>query len=104
MFLFFSYKGQFDTFVFHKEVNSIRADTSSPLVPTRCLLFLVTNGNLPLLFFIWEQIIPTRCVLFLVTNGNLTLLFFIREQIVCTTCLLLLVVNGNLTLLFFIWE
>ena len=43
------------TFVFHKGVNSIRADTSSPLVPTICLLFLVTNGNLTLLFFIWEQ-------------------------------------------------
>ena len=39
------------TLVFHKGVNSTRADTSSPLVPTRCLLFLVTNGNLILLFF-----------------------------------------------------
>ena len=75
--LFFSYKGEFDTFVFHKGVNSIRAYTSSPLVPARCLLFLVTNGNLTLLFFIWEQIVPTKCLLFLVTNCNLTLLFFI---------------------------
>ena len=33
-------------------VNSIRADESSQLVPTRCLLFLVTNGNSTLLFFI----------------------------------------------------
>ena len=77
---------------------------SSPLVPTRCLLFLVTNGNLTLLFFIWEQIVPTRCLLFLVTNCNLRLLFFIWEQIVRTRCLLFLVINGNLILLFFIWE
>ena len=28
----------------------MRADTSSPPVPTRCLLFLVTNGNLKLVF------------------------------------------------------
>ena len=48
IFLFFSYKGLFDTLVFHKGVNSITADESSPLVPTRCLLFLVTNGNLTL--------------------------------------------------------
>ena len=34
------------TLVFHKGVNSIKADTLSPLVPTRCLLFLVTDGNL----------------------------------------------------------
>ena len=53
IFLFFSYKGDL-TLVFHKVVNSIRADESSPLVPTRCLLFLVTNGNSTLLFFIWE--------------------------------------------------
>ena len=45
-FYFFVTKGNFDTFVFHKGVNSIRADKSAPLVPTRCLLFLVTNGNL----------------------------------------------------------
>jgi len=30
--------------VFHKGVNSIRADESSPLFPMRCLLSLVTNG------------------------------------------------------------
>ena len=39
------------TLVFHKGVNSISADESSPLVPTRCLLSLVSNGNLILLFF-----------------------------------------------------
>ena len=33
------------TLVFHKGVNSIRADESSPLDPTRCLLSLVINGN-----------------------------------------------------------
>ena len=55
-------------------VNSIRAHTSSPLVPTRCLLFLVTNGNLTILFFIWEQIVSMTCLLFLVSNGNLTLI------------------------------
>ena len=38
------------TEVFHKGVNSISADESSPLVPTRCLLSLVSNGNLILLF------------------------------------------------------
>ena len=65
------------TLVFYKGVNSIRADTLSPLLPTRCLRCLVTNGNLTLLFFIWEQFIPTRCLLFLVINGNFTLLFFI---------------------------
>ena len=54
IFLLFSFEGQFDSLVFHKGVNSIRADESSPLVPTRCLLSLVTNGNLTLLFFIWE--------------------------------------------------
>jgi len=32
-------------------VNSIRADESSPLFPTRCLLSLATSGNLELLFF-----------------------------------------------------
>ena len=32
----------------------ISADGSSPLVPTRCLLSLVSNGDLILLFFIWE--------------------------------------------------
>ena len=50
------------------------------------------------------ETIPPRCLLFLVTNGNLTLLFFICVQIVRTRCLLLLVINGNLTLLFFIWD
>ena len=39
------------TLVFHKGVNSIRAGKSSPLVPTRCLLFLVANGNLTLFVF-----------------------------------------------------
>ena len=38
------------TLVFHKGVNSISADESSPLVPTRCLLFLATNGNLTIVF------------------------------------------------------
>ena len=33
------------TLVFHKGVNSISTDESSSLVPTRCLLFFVTNGN-----------------------------------------------------------
>ena len=42
--------------VFYKGVNSISADESSLLVPTRCLLSLVSNGNLILLFFIGEQI------------------------------------------------
>ena len=32
-------------------VNSIRGDESSSLFPTRCLLSLVTNGNLILLVF-----------------------------------------------------
>ena len=44
-FYFFVTKGIL-TLVFHKGVNSIRAGKSSPLLPTRCLLFLVTNGNL----------------------------------------------------------
>jgi len=53
IFLFFSYEGQFDTPVFHKVVNSIRADKLSPLVPMRCnLLSLVSNGNFILLLFI----------------------------------------------------
>ena len=65
------------TLVFHKGVNSIRANKSSAPVPTRCLLFLVTKDNLTLLFFIWEEIFRTRGLLFLVINGNLTLLFFI---------------------------
>ena len=54
MFAIFSYKWYLDTFVFHKGVHSTSADTSSPLVPTRCLLFLVTNGCLTLfeLFFV----------------------------------------------------
>ena len=47
---FLSFKGYFDTLVFHKGVNSISADESSPLVPTRCLLFLATKGNLTLVF------------------------------------------------------
>ena len=33
-------------------VNSITADESSPFVPARCLLSLVSNGNLILLSFI----------------------------------------------------
>ena len=37
---------------FHKGVNSIRADESSPFVPTRCLLSLVSNGNLIVLSYI----------------------------------------------------
>ena len=49
-FYFFVTKGNL-TLVFHMGVNSIRAGKSSPLVPTRCLLFLVTNGNLIFLFF-----------------------------------------------------
>ena len=49
IFLFSSYQGQFDTLGFHKEVNSINADESSPLVPMRCSL--VSNGNLILSFF-----------------------------------------------------
>ena len=47
----------FDTLVFHKGVNSIRADESSPLFLTRCLLSLVTNGNLTLLFFVEEKVV-----------------------------------------------
>ena len=43
-----------DILVFHKGVNSIIADESSPLVPPRCLLFLVTNGYLTLLLFTRE--------------------------------------------------
>ena len=46
------------TLVFHKGVNSSKADESSQLVPMKCLskqngllLFLVTNGNSTLLFF-----------------------------------------------------
>ena len=66
-------------------MNSITADESSPLVPTRYLLFLVTNGNLTLVFhkgvnsISVDESLPlvvTRCLLLLVTNGNLTLLFF----------------------------
>ena len=41
-FYFWVTKGNL-TLVFHKGVNSIRADESSPLVPTRCLLSLVTR-------------------------------------------------------------
>ena len=49
-FLFFSHKGLFDTcFSQGSTVNfCLRI---SPLVPTRCLLFLVTNGNLTLFVF-----------------------------------------------------
>ena len=50
-FYFFVTKGNL-TLVFHKGVNSITADESSPFVPTRCLLSLVSNGNLILLSFI----------------------------------------------------
>ena len=75
-FYFLATKGYL-TLVFHKGGNPIIADKSSSLVPTRCLLFLVTNGNLTLLFFILEQIVRTGCLLFLVMNGNLTLSFFI---------------------------
>ena len=45
----------FDTFVFHKGVNSIRANKSSAPVPTRCLLFLVINGSLTLVFHVGEN-------------------------------------------------
>ena len=74
--------------LFHKGVSSVTADESSPLVPTRCLPFLVTNGNLTLVFHKGVNsiradeslpLVSTRCLLFLVTNGNLTLLFFTRE-------------------------
>ena len=54
-FYFLFRKGNLALF-FHKRVNSISADESSPLVPTRCLLSLVSNGNLILLFFVWEEI------------------------------------------------
>ena len=50
IFYFLVTKGNL-TLVFQKRVNSIRAGKSSPLVPTRFLLFLVTNGNLIFLFF-----------------------------------------------------
>ena len=50
IFAILSYKWQLYFFVFHKGVNSIKADKSSPLVPMECLnkqneilLFLVTN-------------------------------------------------------------
>ena len=55
---------------------------------TRYLYFLVTKGNLTLVFHKGvnsitadesSPLVPTRCLLFLVTNGNLTLLFFTRE-------------------------
>ena len=62
-------------------VNSIRANKSSGPVPTGCLLFLVTNGNLTLSFFMSEKIVRKRCLLFLVINGNLTLLFLTWERI-----------------------
>ena len=72
-------------FFFYKGINSITADESSPLVPTRCLLFVVTNGNLTVLFFTKELIqleltnhhhlFPQDVCFFLVTNANLTLLF-----------------------------
>ena len=77
-FYFLATKGYLTlTVVFHKGGNPIIADKSSSLVPSRCLLFLVTNGSLTLLFFILEQIVRTGWLLFLVMNGNLTLLFFI---------------------------
>ena len=38
------------TLVFHKGVNSIRADNRQHLFPQDACYFLVTNGNLPLLF------------------------------------------------------
>ena len=44
------------TLVFHKGVNSIRADESSPFVHPRCLLYLVSNGNLILLSFIYMSV------------------------------------------------
>ena len=44
------------------------------------MLFLVTNGNLILLFFILEQIVCTRCLLFIVMNGNLTLVFLFESK------------------------
>ena len=53
---------------------------------TRYFYFLVTKGNLTLVFQNGVNSVrankssapvPTRCLLFLVTNGNLTLLFFI---------------------------
>ena len=49
--LFFSYKRVIPPLVFHKRVNWIRANESSPLVPRTCLLSFVSNGNLILLFF-----------------------------------------------------
>ena len=59
MFVIFSYTWQLGTFVFHKGVNSIRADESSLLVPMKCLnkqneilQFLVTNGNSTLVFYL----------------------------------------------------
>ena len=51
-FYFLVTKGNLTLFVFHKGGNSIRADESSPFVPTRCLLSLVSNSNLILLSFI----------------------------------------------------
>ena len=51
-FYFLVTKGNLTLLVFfYKGVNSIRADESSPLFPARCLLSLVTNGNLTRLFF-----------------------------------------------------
>ena len=41
--------------VFHKGVNSIRANKSSAPVPTRCVLFLGTNGSLTLVFHVREN-------------------------------------------------
>ena len=54
-FFFLATRGNL-TLVFHKGVNSISADISSPLVPKRCLLFLVTKGNWTFLFFTREEI------------------------------------------------
>ena len=50
IFLFFLVTNGNLTLVFHKGVNSIRANKLSAPVPTRWLLLLVTNGNLSLCF------------------------------------------------------
>ena len=43
IFYFFVTKGHLTLLFFDKGVNSIRAEELSPLVPTRCLLSLVTK-------------------------------------------------------------
>ena len=53
-FYFLVTKGKLTLLFFNKGVNSIRADESPSLFPTRRLLCLVTNCNLTLLFFIRE--------------------------------------------------